>query len=860
MRVALIMAAGEHKRWIGTMPKQMVDVAGEPLIARTMRQLHNLDTPAIVATHVPEIQEIVGAYCVPKPRRWICEGLLNTQELWNDETIVLLGDVVWPDEVLRQVVNSKKRPAVFGNYCEIYAAAFNRDHHERVVAALRRAIADAEEGSEGKLWHFYYSLAGFENIRKRQWNYDVFEVIPSNGTPTVAFTQDFDWWDDYVEFLETNEWARTENNWPPPEPRSHLGCILTGTGRCATKFWSKLLTELGFDCGHEAIFGLGGLLQAKSSLLEFPDLKADSSWLAAPFLDSDLAAKAFAVHLVRHPKLYIQSELKIKTYSAQHLESYMDFTRRYLPGLDAIESLPTKSAYRYVHWNELIEEKLTGRDSVRFQIEREPMELLEELGKRGLIDLADVDAETLFSNRRYNTKSKRQVEVALDDIEEPIRSEMLEMARRYGYTWTKTTNTTPAGKKAPSAPTIESSPPVIKCVITTMDNLPNNKEQLDVLRSDPLISEIVIVNQESLDGTKEWLNEQPDVTAIHRANNGAGPGRNSGIDEAGEFDYLLLLDGGIRPLHNGTMYLLDYLDRHPEVDVVAPDWHDLETDYEKAWRRWPGRIEDGETYHHRVLSLTHYCLSRKRAWDGFRFAEHGPFGEKGWGADDDELAHRWADAVSPIVVHAVQGIRVYRRASGSFRRLFKETGIWPNQYGSCFEKRLVWLQQEQPHHGKGYQWGEPWLTVIVKVGNVEETAKLIKLAHDELRQRHFAPPWNRYPNPYSIVAWVPDGDNQEFLDWAEPRRLRQHHGDTIIVDGEVIRKDRKNEETWTGDFRLWQGATWQNAVRKNAFYYGLITSEQELTRLLAAYNHAHPSQSARDLPAVDDPTELILED
>jgi hypothetical protein len=40
----------------------------------------------------------------------------------------------------------------------------------------------------------------------------------------------------------------------------------------------------------------------------------------------------------------------------------------------------------------------------------------------------------------------------------------------------------------------------------------------------------------------------------------------------------------------------------------------------------------------------------------------------------------------------------------------------------------------------------------------------------------------------------------DFLEWAEPRRLRQHHGDRIVVDGRIVQRTAENENTWAGDF------------------------------------------------------------
>ena len=112
---------------------------------------------------------------------------------------------------------------------------------------------------------------------------------------------------------------------------------------------------------------------------------------------------------------------------------------------------------------------------------------------------------------------------------------------------------------------------VIKAIICTLDNLPLLKEQVAILEADPLISEIVVVNNGSTDGTYEWLDNTVDLNIIDRNNLGAGPGRNSGLDAAGEFDYVLMVDGGIRPLVNSIVVMLEYLESHPDVDVISPE-------------------------------------------------------------------------------------------------------------------------------------------------------------------------------------------------------------------------------------------------------------------------------------------------
>src|SRR5438874_64358 len=103
--------------------------------------------------------------------------------------------------------------------------------------------------------------------------------------------------------------------------------VVTGTGRSGTVYLANLLTRSGIPCGHESIFTPGGLDEALARVegrspihvsaisVEacgpwLPDalsLVADSSYMAAPFLDHAVLAYAHVLHVVRHPMDVINS-------------------------------------------------------------------------------------------------------------------------------------------------------------------------------------------------------------------------------------------------------------------------------------------------------------------------------------------------------------------------------------------------------------------------------------------------------------------------------------------------------------------------------------------------------------------------
>jgi hypothetical protein len=76
-----------------------------------------------------------------------------------------------------------------------------------------------------------------------------------------------------------------------------IDLLITGTGRCGTQFMAEWLTRSGVPCGHEAVFSYRGYTSQ-------PDLVADSSWLAVPYLG---LVTCRIVHIVRNPLDVVRS-------------------------------------------------------------------------------------------------------------------------------------------------------------------------------------------------------------------------------------------------------------------------------------------------------------------------------------------------------------------------------------------------------------------------------------------------------------------------------------------------------------------------------------------------------------------------
>ena len=126
----IVMCQGQQRR-LPTVkgPKHLIEVDGEPVLARTLRLLAELLPQWDYTVRVvgPEPLAIafrpgmgyVEHFMLPDPGNCIVDGILAAQPWWapNDHgvagrTLVLLGDVVWSKAALGQVL-ADQRPVVF---------------------------------------------------------------------------------------------------------------------------------------------------------------------------------------------------------------------------------------------------------------------------------------------------------------------------------------------------------------------------------------------------------------------------------------------------------------------------------------------------------------------------------------------------------------------------------------------------------------------------------------------------------------------------------------------------------------------------------------------------------------------------
>lgn len=235
--------------------------------------------------------------------------------------------------------------------------------------------------------------------------------------------------------------------------------LVVGTGRCGTVFVAKLLTSAGLPCGHECVFrhdgfdrGLARLrgeepveLSEISKLASLRDeeqgnywfgdtahVSADSSYMAAPYLDRPELADKMVVHVVRNPIQVVNSFAVgfkyFKDYDKLHPthKPYHDFIYEHVPEVKEKADPISRAAWYVVRWNEMIEAKARPENYYRHRVEVTGKKLLWRLG---------LDAEKSYANTKCNHRVDMPDFVkSYADIPDRDAAAALEgLARRYGY-------------------------------------------------------------------------------------------------------------------------------------------------------------------------------------------------------------------------------------------------------------------------------------------------------------------------------------------------------------------------------------------------------------------------------------------
>ena len=113
----------------------------------------------------------------------------------------------------------------------------------------------------------------------------------------------------------------------------------------------------------------------------------------------------------------------------------------------------------------------------------------------------------------------------------------------------------------------------IYAVVVTYNRLSLLKRAINYLQSQTLpLCGIVVVNNGSTDGTREWLDQQQGLTIVHQNNVGGSGGFYTGMKTAYELgaDWLWCMDDDVWPAEDCLATLSSYTQQNPEIGIICP--------------------------------------------------------------------------------------------------------------------------------------------------------------------------------------------------------------------------------------------------------------------------------------------------
>lgn len=220
--------------------------------------------------------------------------------------------------------------------------------------------------------------------------------------------------------------------------------IVTGTGRCGTTNLAKTITSMGLKCGHESIFNYEDEITIKNRIIgkQIPtlsycsqggiktpnkwinplEIEADSSYLAAPYLNWTELKNVKIIHLRRDPIKTISSFLFKLNYFQKKYPDEENICNKNkwenkiwenLPELYQINNPLERACYYYIKWNQLIIENSKNKKILNLKIEEE-----NKIKKiKSFLKLNNKN-KNLFENKKENNFNKINKTITISDIPE----------------------------------------------------------------------------------------------------------------------------------------------------------------------------------------------------------------------------------------------------------------------------------------------------------------------------------------------------------------------------------------------------------------------------------------------------------
>lgn len=257
----------------------------------------------------------------------------------------------------------------------------------------------------------------------------------------------------------------------------------------------------------------------------------------------------------------------------------------------------------------------------------------------------------------------------------------------------------------------------VSFVVLNWNELEVVKDTVRRALKDPDIDEVLVVDNGSTDGSKEYFEERkglPKLGFISLPENaGASVARNLGI-QVSKGKYIFLIDGDILYVPGTVKEYVKILEAYPDAACVGQNSSELLARLGHNGAFEPSeadvRMDDDYTISDWFpMAWTQYGLFRADFLKAHPFVEEPPFNQAGYGFEDDWLYHEMKEA--GMVSLAVDKPIYYHFAHSGIRELIKD-GI--DYEANAMERKAVF----EKRWGKGSGWSE-----TVRKGNLNQTTR-----------------------------------------------------------------------------------------------------------------------------------------
>lgn len=216
--------------------------------------------------------------------------------------------------------------------------------------------------------------------------------------------------------------------------------------------------------------------------------------------------------------------------------------------------------------------------------------------------------------------------------------------------------------------------------------------------------EIIVYDQASTDGSREFLESQTDVnirSILSDENIGNSRSRNEMV-RAAKYKYVLLLDSDIVPLSNSIRVMVECMEKRKNLAFLGYDFTAYSNEWPKVTQSEEGIAPKdvkmiGVDYRYKI-ALTQYGLFKKDVLLECPFPEFYPFDRAGWGGEDDMVGQAIAENRAKFGLGAVISGRVYfHNKSSSIKQMGDDAfgSSYMTRYAYCkyFERFLSSAQK-----------------------------------------------------------------------------------------------------------------------------------------------------------------------